>query len=117
MTAPVSNGNIRNFDETLERCLQAIERGQATVESCVTRFPEYQELGETLRMAIAVRSMPRPQMPAAAATPPGAGQSTRQPGAAQVTVLIAAAGAFCPGGRAGGARAVRWWRRTGTSVG
>ncbi len=70
MTAPVSNGNgnIRNFDETLERCLQAIERGQATVESCVTRFPEYQELGETLRMAIAVRGMPRPQMPAAAAT-------------------------------------------------
>ncbi len=68
MTVQNNNGEPNNYGEILNRCLQAIERNQATVESCVKRFPEYQELGDLLRMALAVREMPRPMMPAAVMT-------------------------------------------------
>src|SRR5690242_10515037 len=70
MTGPVqnNNGEKNNYDEILDRCLRAIERNQATIESCVKRFPEYQELGDLLRMALAVRGLPRPTMPAAFTT-------------------------------------------------
>src|SRR5438128_1822874 len=67
MTGPVqsNNGEKNNYDEILDRCLRAIERNQATIESCVKRFPEYRELGDLLRMALAVRGLPRPMMPSA----------------------------------------------------
>jgi hypothetical protein len=65
MTMPVHNGETYNRDEILSRCLRAIESGQATIDACVQQFPEFKELGDLLRMAAAIRAMPRPQMSAA----------------------------------------------------
>src|SRR5436190_12047902 len=64
MTETVNAGSD-NLNDILERCIQAIENGQASVEECVARFPDYPELGNLLRVAITFREMPRPEMPAA----------------------------------------------------
>ncbi len=51
--------------DLLAACLQAIESGQATIEDCITRFPEVEELGDMLRLALAVRAEPHPKLPEA----------------------------------------------------
>ena len=67
MTTPVSNNNSNNnFDEILDRCLQAVESGQMSIEQCAARYPNYPELAGLLRMATAFTELPRPQMPGAA---------------------------------------------------
>jgi hypothetical protein len=67
MTTPVTNnGDNNNFDEILDRCLRAVEAGQATIEQCAARYPNFPELANLLRMAAAFSDLPRPQMPAAA---------------------------------------------------
>jgi len=62
MTTPT---NHKDFNDILHRCIQAVERGQVTVEACVAQFPEYPELGDLLTLALAMREMPRPMMSAA----------------------------------------------------
>src|SRR5262245_37879207 len=64
MTETVNAGSD-NLNDILERCIQAIESGQASVEECVARFPDYPELGSLLQVVVAFRDMPRPEMPAA----------------------------------------------------
>src|SRR5215470_2410149 len=67
MTTPVTNnGDNNNFDEILDRCLQAVEAGQMTIEQCAARYPNFTELASLLRMAAAFSDLPRPQMPATA---------------------------------------------------
>src|SRR5260221_1493552 len=67
MTTPISNkGGSENFDEILDSCLRAIDSDQMSVEQCATRYPNYPELAGLLRMAVSVRDLPRPQMPAGA---------------------------------------------------
>src|SRR5438067_11620199 len=63
MTIPVIPGN--DFDEILDRCLRAIERNRATIESCAARYPEYLELGDLLKTALAMRQFSAVEMPAA----------------------------------------------------
>src|SRR5512140_762728 len=65
MTTPVSN-NPNNIDEILDRCLQAVESGQMTIEQCAARYPNHPELAHMLRMAAAFRELPRPLMPSSA---------------------------------------------------
>ncbi len=65
-TSTQHNGeNEARFNEVVDRCIEAIERGQTTVEACVAQFPEYPDLGDLLRMASALNDLPRPMMPAA----------------------------------------------------
>jgi hypothetical protein len=51
--------------ETLSRCLQAIESGQATVESCIAAYPEFVELRQLLGAVNVVQELPRPLLPQA----------------------------------------------------
>src|SRR5437667_11178218 len=60
----VTSGNDQ-FNDILERCIQAVTAGQATVEECVARFPDYPELGDLLRLSTTLTDLPRPPMPAA----------------------------------------------------
>src|SRR5512147_2744453 len=53
-----SMGNVNDRTEILEQCLTAIERGQATVESCVARYPEFTNLEDLLRAATVLRALP-----------------------------------------------------------
>lgn len=43
-------------------CLDAVHNGEATVEQCVARYPDYRGLGDMLRLALAMRESP-PDMP------------------------------------------------------
>jgi len=50
------------FEEILARCLEALERGE-TIDQCLARYPEHgSELEPLLRLAVAVRSAPRPRL-------------------------------------------------------
>ncbi len=51
-------GNLNDHGEILQRCLEAIERGQATVESCVVHYPEFTNLEDLLRAATFLRALP-----------------------------------------------------------
>ena len=44
-------------------CLDAVYNGEATLEECIARYPEYAGLGDMLRLALAVREAPPPDMP------------------------------------------------------
>ncbi len=44
--------------QILSQCLQAIERKEATVDSCVRQYPGYRELGDLLRMAATAHELP-----------------------------------------------------------
>jgi uncharacterized membrane protein YgcG len=59
---PRHNGSAA---ETLSQCLQAIESGQATLESCVAAHPEFAELEDLLRAVSIVQELPRPLLPQA----------------------------------------------------
>ncbi len=59
---PRHNGSAA---ETLSQCLQAIESGQATLESCVAAHPEFAELEDLLRAVSIVQGLPRPLLPQA----------------------------------------------------
>ncbi|MHB8626568.1 MAG: DUF5667 domain-containing protein [Aggregatilineales bacterium] len=49
--------------EVLDRCLLDIQRGK-TIQDCITRYPQYPELGDMLRAATLIQSARRPSMPA-----------------------------------------------------
>src|SRR5258707_3645397 len=67
MTTPIPNrGRSGTFDEVVDSCLRAIDSRQMSVEQCAARYPNYPELAGLLRMAVSVRDLPRPQMPAGA---------------------------------------------------
>src|SRR5512133_3939263 len=51
--------------EILGQCLCAIEAGEATVESCIARYPNNPELTHLLRMMMVVQELPRPVLPSA----------------------------------------------------
>lgn len=42
--------------DILASCLDALESGQATVEDCVARYPDYKGLGDVLRLSLALRA-------------------------------------------------------------
>src|SRR5713226_9344149 len=67
MVDSVNSGNDQ-FNDILERCIQAVTNGQASVEECIARFPDYPELGDLLRLSTTLQDLPRPPMPAAFAT-------------------------------------------------
>src|SRR5258708_37001811 len=67
MVDSVNTGNDQ-FNDILERCIQAVTNGQASVEECIARFPDYPELGDLLRLSTTLQDLPRPPMPAAFAT-------------------------------------------------
>jgi len=46
------------YDELLNRCLIAIERGEATVESCVLQYPDLDDLGPMLQAAATAKKLP-----------------------------------------------------------
>src|SRR5690349_17934859 len=46
------------YDELLNSCLTAIERGEATVESCVLQYPDLEDLGPMLQAAAIARKLP-----------------------------------------------------------
>jgi hypothetical protein len=50
-------------DDILDKCLQAIEKQQATIESCVKEYPEFPELASLLRAAAAVQQVQPVAMP------------------------------------------------------
>jgi hypothetical protein len=58
-----TRGTIDDHSDILEHCLEAIESGQATVESCVIQHPEFTNLGDLLRAATVVRSLPLARLP------------------------------------------------------
>src|SRR5258706_239773 len=72
MTTPVNPGNSHseNLDEILDRCLRAIERNRATIETCVARYPEYPELGDIVKTAVMLGSYSSVEMPATATAKP-----------------------------------------------
>ncbi|MCS6871735.1 MAG: hypothetical protein NZ571_09780, partial [Anaerolineae bacterium] len=43
--------------EIFEACLRAVQRGDASIEECVRRYPEVQELGALLRTALTLRAL------------------------------------------------------------
>ncbi|MFN7211261.1 MAG: hypothetical protein ACK4P1_12870, partial [Aggregatilineales bacterium] len=43
--------------EILEACLRAVQRGEASIEECVRRYPEFKALGALLRSALALRAL------------------------------------------------------------
>lgn len=50
------------FEEILARCLEALDRGE-TIDQCLARYPaQGSELEPLLRLAVAVRSAPRPRL-------------------------------------------------------
>ncbi len=51
-----------NSSDILELCLQAIERGDATIAQCVARYPGVEGLREMLQVAMTARTVPRPIM-------------------------------------------------------
>jgi Domain of unknown function (DUF5667) len=55
--------SAQNSSDILERCLQAIERGDATIEQCVAQNPGVEGLDAMLQAASAVQRIPRPVMP------------------------------------------------------
>jgi hypothetical protein len=61
----VNSTTTGNAAETLNRCLQAIESGQATVESCIAAHPDFVELRQLLGAANVVQELPRPLLPQA----------------------------------------------------
>jgi uncharacterized membrane protein YgcG len=44
--------------EILARCVDAVNSGKATIESCVARYPEFETLGELLSASQAVHKLP-----------------------------------------------------------
>ncbi len=53
-----------NGSEILSQCLQALEAGETTIESCIVRFPNFPELPLLLHTMTAVQELPRPLLPA-----------------------------------------------------
>jgi hypothetical protein len=50
------------LEEILARCLEALERGE-TIDQCLARYPEHgSDLEPLLRLAVTVRSAPRPRL-------------------------------------------------------
>jgi hypothetical protein len=39
--------NITSDSDILNTCLEQIERGQATIDSCIRRYPEFKEVART----------------------------------------------------------------------
>jgi hypothetical protein len=58
--------SARDSVEVLDACLKAIERGEATIDECVARYPDVDGLREMLHAAAGARAMPRPVMSATA---------------------------------------------------
>jgi len=54
--------STNNAGEILSQCLQAIEAGEATIESCVAQFPDHPELVQLLSAITMVRELPRPSL-------------------------------------------------------
>jgi uncharacterized membrane protein YgcG len=60
--------SMRNADqinspaEVLSQCIQAIEANEATIESCVARFPDVPELEKLLRAMTTAQRLPRPAL-------------------------------------------------------
>lgn len=52
----------RDEIEILNQCLQAIERRQATVETCVARYPDFAELSDLLHAAMFMQELPQPSL-------------------------------------------------------
>jgi hypothetical protein len=66
MIQPVHDAAQRSSgSEILSQCLQALEAGETTVESCIARFPNNPELPVLLHAMMAVQDLPRPLLPAA----------------------------------------------------
>lgn len=43
--------------EIFEACLRAVQRGEASIDECVKRYPEFKALGALLRSALALRAL------------------------------------------------------------
>ncbi|MCA9851925.1 MAG: FecR domain-containing protein, partial [Dehalococcoidia bacterium] len=57
--------NAQNLAVIIDRCLEDILLGVATVDECLERWPQHrEELGPLLRAAVAVSSIPRPTVSA-----------------------------------------------------
>jgi hypothetical protein len=54
--------NITSDSDILNTCLEQIERGQATIDSCIRRYPEFKELRELLQVACIMRDLPIPKL-------------------------------------------------------
>src|SRR5258706_14941103 len=65
-TPKKGNMTATSRSEILAECLQAIERGQATLESCVANYREFEDLQYLLQAATVVKKLPRTAMPAVA---------------------------------------------------
>ena len=53
---------VRDSIDVLDACLKAIERGEATINECVARYPDADGLREMLQAAAGARAMSRPVM-------------------------------------------------------
>jgi hypothetical protein len=54
--------SVRDIPEILDECLQSIQRGGSTVESCVAAYPDVEGLREMLQAASSIRNTPHPPM-------------------------------------------------------